>query len=592
MTAPTPDARAQALWADAVAAAQVVAVDPAGVGGVLLRAAAGPVRDAWIDLVRRLLPAGTPWRKMPVTIADDRLLGGLDLAATLRAGAPQFTRGVLAEVDGGLLVIPMAERVSSATAARIAAVLDAHEVALERDGLALRLPTRCGVLALDEGDGAEERAPQALADRLAVHLDLTALPRGAVTDSPTVDIAAARARLPQVAVPERLIEALCAGAVAFGIGSLRVPLMALAVARASAALAGRDVVDDEDIELSARLVLAARATQLPADEQAAAQEPPPPEQAPPQDAPQDGSQQPQSQGERLPDERVVAAALAAIPADLLLRLRAARKAGRHGAQGRAGQMKAAHQRGRPAGTRRGPLQAGMRLDVIETLRAAAPWQALRRRERGAAAAHGPRVDVRRDDFRIARRKQPSPTTTVFVVDASGSSALHRLAEAKGAVELLLAQCYVRRDRVALVAFRGQGAQLLLPPTRSLTRAKRSLAQLPGGGGTPLAAGIETAHTLVDGLQRRGETTVVVVMTDGRANIDRNGQPGREQAQADASAAARRLRMSGASTVLVDTSPRPQASARELAAAMGALYLPLPQADARQLSRALAATTGG
>jgi magnesium chelatase subunit D len=201
------------------------------------------------------------------------------------------------------------------------------------------------------------------------------------------------------------------------------------------------------------------------------------------------------------------------------------------------------------------------------------------------------VDVRRDDFRIARRKQPSPTTTVFVVDASGSSALHRLAEAKGAVELLLAQCYVRRDRVALVAFRGQGAQLLLPPTRSLTRAKRSLAQLPGGGGTPLAAGLEAAHTLVDGLQRRGESTVVVVMTDGRANIDRDGQPGRERAQADASAAARRLRMSGASTVLVDTSPRPQASARELAAAMGALYLPLPHADARQLSRALAATTG-
>ncbi|MFN9139762.1 MAG: VWA domain-containing protein, partial [Betaproteobacteria bacterium] len=169
---------------------------------------------------------------------------------------------------------------------------------------------------------------------------------------------------------------------------------------------------------------------------------------------------------------------------------------------------------------------------------------------------------------------------------------HRLAEAKGAVELLLAQCYVRRDRVALVAFRGQGAQLLLPPTRSLTRAKRSLAQLPGGGGTPLAAGLEAAHTLVDGLQRRGESTVVVVMTDGRANIDRNGQPGREQAQADASAAARRLRMTGASTVLVDTSPRPQASARELAAAMCALYLPLPHADARQLSRALAATTGG
>jgi magnesium chelatase subunit D len=230
----------------------------------------------------------------------------------------------------------------------------------------------------------------------------------------------------------------------------------------------------------------------------------------------------------------------------------------------------------------------MRLDVIETLRAAAPWQPLRRRERGEAL-RGPRVDVRRDDFRIVKRKQPSQTTTVFVVDASGSSALHRLAEAKGAVELLLAQCYVRRDRVALVAFRGQGAQLLLPPTRSLTRAKRSLAQLPGGGGTPLAAGLDAAYTLIEGLRRRGETTVIVVMTDGRANVARDGGHGRQQAEADALASARRLRAAGALGVLVDTSPRAQPVARELAAAMDALYLPLPHADARQLSQALAAT---
>ena len=114
------------------------------------------------------------------------------------------------------------------------------------------------------------------------------------------------------------------------------------------------------------------------------------------------------------------------------------------------------------------------------------------------------------------------TTTIFVVDASGSAALHRLAEAKGAVELLLADCYIRRDQVALIAFRGSAAELLLPPTRSLARAKRSLAGLPGGGGTPLAAGLDAAFALSDSIRRKGQTPTVIVLTDGRANIARDG----------------------------------------------------------------------
>src|SRR4029450_5166679 len=113
-------------------------------------------------------------------------------------------------------------------------------------------------------------------------------------------------------------------------------------------------------------------------------------------------------------------------------------------------------------------------------------------------------------------RQRTRTTTIFVVDASGSSALNRLAEAKGAVELLLADCYVRRDRVALLAFRGRGADLLLPPTRSLVAAKRGLGGLPGGGGTPLAAGIEAGLALADAVGRKGETPVVILLTDGRA----------------------------------------------------------------------------
>jgi magnesium chelatase subunit D len=199
--------------------------------------------------------------------------------------------------------------------------------------------------------------------------------------------------------------------------------------------------------------------------------------------------------------------------------------------------------------------------------------------------------VRRDDFHITRYRERRETTTLFAVDASGSAALHRLAEAKGAVELLLADCYVRRDRVALLAFRGPGCELLLPPTRSLARAKRSLAGLPGGGGTPLASAIDAAAALADSVRRRGETPVIVFLTDGRANIGRDGKGGRERAHADALAAASALRVMGLTAVLLDTSPQPQPAARQVADAMGARYLPLPHAGAAELSLAVRAATG-
>jgi magnesium chelatase subunit D len=240
--------------------------------------------------------------------------------------------------------------------------------------------------------------------------------------------------------------------------------------------------------------------------------------------------------------------------------------------------------------RPGKPVAGERLHLPSTLKAAAPWQRLRAaslRQRGPGA---PLLAVQSSDFRIQRFKARRQTTHIFVVDASGSSAVHRLAEAKGAIELLLAQSYVRRDQVALVAFRGTGAEQLLAPTRALARARRELAGLPGGGGTPLAAGIDAAHELALDIQRKGHNPVVAVMTDGRANVARDGSHGHEQAHADALLACKRLAMGGWSGLLVDTSRRPRPRARELAEAMGAQYLPLPQASAGSLSSAVQAAS--
>lgn len=557
---------------DQRAAAALLAVDPAGLGGAVLRGAPGPERESWLALLRAGLGPGAAWRRMPATTPDSRLLGGLDLAATLAAGRPVAERGVLAEADGGILLLGMAERAGPGLAARIAAVMDAGEVALERDGLARRLPARFGLVALDEGVDGEQVA-EALRDRLAFHIAPVLL---AAAPAPA-GIAAARARLDDVRVPEEAAEALCGAALALGIASLRAPLMALRAAAAAAALAGREVATAADVALAARLVLAPRATRLP-EAEAPPAEPPPPE----RDAAEHAPKGEEAQGPL--EERVLEAVRAALPRGLLAGLGAGmRDAARRAApDGRAGARHSAPLRGRPAGTRQGALRDGARLALVETLRAAAPWQALRRRGR----IGGPRLLVRAEDIRLRRFEAPRQTTAIFVVDASGSAALHRLAEAKGAVELLLADCYVRRDRVALIGFRGRGAEVLLPPTGSLVRAKRSLAGLPGGGGTPLAAGLDAARGLAESCRRAGRTPLLVLLTDGRANVARDGTGGRARAEADALDAARPLRLGAVPALLVDTAPRPQPFARDLALAMGARYLPLPMADARRLSGAV------
>ena len=585
--------------------AALFAVDPCGLGGVSLRASAGQLRDEWLAHLKKLLPTGTPQRRIPLNINDAALLGGLDLGATLSAGRPIAQQGVLAHADGGMVLLAMAERVPLGTAARLAAVLDTHEVAIQRDGLALKLPARLGVVALDEGIGDDEAVATALLDRLAFLVQLKPLEASDNIDGWTAeDIARARALLPKVSASEDIVQALCAAALALGVYSLRAPLFALKAARCAAALDGVLDVTEAHAALAAKLVLAPRATQLPQaqaeteeeqqespEQNDAPPEPEPPEQNKAADQPPPENEADISNAEAL-TESVLEAAQAAIPAGLLAALQIGQAAkARAQAAGRSGAVQKSQTRGRPMGARRGEPRAGARLNVIETLRAAAPWQKLRERQNPTPpGAKHKRIHVRREDFSVTRFKQVGQTTTLFVVDASGSSALNRLAEAKGAVELLLADCYVRRDHVAVLAFRGKTAELLLPPTRSLARAKRSLAGLPGGGGTPLATAIDAARELADQIKRRGETPIIVLLTDGRGNVARDGSPGRAKAGDDATAAARQLRLSAITSLLLDTSPLPQPAAQALATEMGAAYVPLPHAGAQAVSRVVQLAT--
>jgi len=564
-------------WRRASLAATLFALDPLG-SGLLVRSHAGPPRDALLSRLGAKL-APRQLTRIPSAIADDRLIGGLDVAATLRSGRPVAENGVLAQADGGVLAVAMAERMRSSVAARLGAALDRGEVALQRDGLSLISPAHIGVVALDEG-GDDEATPAALAERLAFWIDLDLVGWRDVEPPlfEAAELIEARVLLPQVEADASAIEALVAIAAAFGVASLRAPLFALRAARALAALRGGLLIEDEDIELAAALVLAPRATRLPAEPETAASEDETTQAPPEAQNNDDGS--PREVG-----ERVLEAVRAVVPPGLLASLATglatrARTAG----DGKGGEEIYSNARGRPLDSRPGPLAKG-RLALVATLRAAAPWRALRDKD----GRDSRRVIVTPEDFRILRYRRRRGVTTIFVVDASGSLAMNRLAEVKGAVELLLADCYVRRDQIALIAFRGRASEIALPPTRSTARARRALTALPGGGGTPIAAGLDAALGLADAVRRKGQTPLIVLMSDGRANIGRDGIPGRPKAMADAIEAARRIRGARFAALAIDTAPpsaRADAPTRALAEAMGGAYVKLPLADAARVNAAV------
>ena len=541
-------------WERVEAAMAVLAVDPVGVKGLWLRARAGAVRDRVTDALSAL---PLPLRRVHPAIDDASLYGGVDLAGTLAAGRVVRSAGVLGPPVA--VVLTMAERCGAGLAARLARALD------DRGST---------VIALDEGAEAAEALPSALSDRLGLYLDLSEV---AWSDSAAVVLDAGRleqARGMAVMTPPDALETLTKVAAALGIGSLRAPLLALAAARALAAWRGEAVISDDTLRHAAELTLAHRG-EVPGVGESA---PPPPEEGE-TDAPQ------QQEIDRLPEDVVLEAVRAALPADVLDRLTAGKAARMAKGSGGTGAARKGNHRGRPLPPRPGVPGSGKRIDLVSTLRAAAPWQPLRRRD----GVEG--LQIRAADLRLKRYQETSDRVLIFAVDASGSSAFARMAEAKGAVELLLAQAYARRDHVALIAFRGIEAELILPPTRSLVQTKRRLAGLAGGGGTPLASGLRLAFDLAQKTRARGMTPTVALLTDGRGNIALDGSANRELAEADTHRLARALRGAGMPALVIDTANRPQAGLRQLASVLDAPYLALPRADAQRLSGVLQAALG-
>lgn len=531
-------------------AATLMAAAPVELGGVWLRGPEGPERSEWLTALRNRLGPSIPWVPMPIGIDQDRLDGGLDLAATLQAGRRVEMPGLIARARGGILVVNRPDRLDAGAIGSLVRALDGRLVA---------------VVLLDETAEPDPPVPPGLTDRAGLIVDLTA---------PETDELVDDGHAPAPSVEESL-GILCRVAARCGIGSLRPPLFAIRAARALAAAAGRTTLTPTDLAWAARLVLGPRATGA-LDPPAST--PTEPSASPPQAAPT--PDRASGSGASQLEDRVVDAVKTALPANVLDRLVSTARGIRGSARG--GPVRHAPRSGRTVGHRPGDPRRH-RLHWYATAVAAAPWQRLRIRTRPPRGDQAPpRLILHRDDLRIRRLVKPGTTTTVFVVDASGSAALHRLGEAKGAVELLLAQSYLRRDQVALIAFGGSSARVVLPPTRSLTRARRVLTALPGGGGTPLGCGLALGERLASQVARSGSGPLLVVLTDGRANVADDGQPGRARAEADALAASRAIARAGWATLVVDVAPRPNPAVARLAEAMAGRYLPLPYLDRARL----------
>jgi len=579
----------------------LLAVEPR-LRGMAVGAPAGAGKSSLARGMRDLLCSGdrsVPFVELPLGVDEAGLLGGLDIEATLRAGRRVARAGALARADGGILYADQVNLLPDAIINPLIAAIDTGEVRLEREGLSICSPARFTFIgSYDPAEGLPRRH---LLDRLGL---LLVLPRTtneqaraeivrrnvrrapaqaseAYTDELDLLrglVLAAREQLPQVQIADEQIEQLLAMATLCGVEGHRADTFAVYAACAAAALGLRDRVEQEDLELAVRLVILPRATRLPPPPDQPPDQAPPP---PPPDAEDDTSdappEPPSDEELTIPPEQVLSALAAELPVELeQLPFRALRR-GKTGSRGTVAGKRGRHIRSIPGDPRRG------RIDVSATLRVAAPFQPLRRSQAGADA-QSPRVLLRADDLRIKQYRSKAGALFLFAVDASGSMALHRMRQAKGAVHALLQKAYVHRDRVALLAFRGQSAELLLPPSQSVELARRALDLLPTGGGTPLAAALLAAIDVAQQARARGiMQTVLVLLTDGRANVGLRA--GRDQVAEELQTLGRAVVAAGIQTIVVDTQRTylSRGEARKLAEWLAGEYVYLPNAQGEQIA---------